>query len=76
MFALVKEKFREAPVWIKMYSLPREFREPEILEGIGNTLRSFFKITEVTKMAKYVSYARIYVYMNVANALPKSIMVS
>jgi hypothetical protein len=69
-FSPEKENFTEAPVWIRMYSLPREFWEPEILEGIGNTLGSFVKISEVTKMTRYISYARICVYMNVANALP------
>ena len=59
-----------------MYSLSREFWEPKILEGIGNTLGSFFKILEVENTARYISYARIYVYMNVANALLQSIKVS
>jgi hypothetical protein len=59
-----------------MYSLPREFWEPETMEGIGNTIGSFVKIFEVTKAARYISYARIYVYMNVANSIPDSIVVS
>jgi hypothetical protein len=75
-FAPEKEDFTAASVWIRMYSLPREFWEPEILEGIGNTIGSFVKIYEVTKATRYISYARICVYMNVANALPESIVVS
>jgi hypothetical protein len=53
-----------------MYSLPREFWEPDTLEGIDNTLGSFVKISKATKSARYISYARICVYMNVAGALP------
>jgi hypothetical protein len=41
----------------------------ENLEGIGNTLGSFIKISKIKKEAKYTSYARIYIYMNVAGAL-------
>jgi hypothetical protein len=75
-FSPEKETFTEASIWIRMYSLPREFWEPETLEGIDNTLGSFVKISEVTKSTRYISYARICVYMNVAGALPESIVVS
>jgi hypothetical protein len=36
-----------------MYSLPQDLWEKEILEGIGNTLGSFVKILEVTKLGIY-----------------------
>jgi hypothetical protein len=46
------------------------------LEGIGNTLGSFIKISEITKAAKYTSYAQICVYMNVAGALSEAVTIS
>jgi hypothetical protein len=55
---------------------PKRILGTKTLEGIGNTPGSFVKISEVTKSAKYISYARICVYMNVAGALPESIIVS
>lgn len=59
-----------------MYSLPKEFWDPAILEGIGNTLGSFIMVSEVTKTGRYISYDRICVYMNLAGALRESIIVS
>jgi hypothetical protein len=46
------------------------------MEGIGNTLGSFVKMSEITKTTKYTSYARICVYMNVVGSLPESIVIS
>jgi hypothetical protein len=39
-------------------------------------LGSFVKISEIKKVAKYTSYARICIYMNVATTLPESITIS
>jgi len=72
-FSPEKEDFTAAPVWIRLYSLPHEFWHLETLEGLGNTLGSFVKISKITKVTKYTSYARICVYMNVTTALPESI---
>lgn len=60
-----KENFKEAPIWISMYSLPQEFSEKETHEGIKISLGSFIEISKVTKQGIYTSYARIFVYMNV-----------
>lgn len=60
-----KEKMLEAPIWIRLFGLPIEFWDPEILEGIGNVIRSFVKVVESTKRGRYTSYPRIYVYMNI-----------
>jgi hypothetical protein len=48
----------------------------ETLEGIGNPLGSFIKISEITKVAKYTSYARICVYMNVVGALSDAVTIT
>jgi hypothetical protein len=64
------------PVWIKLYSLPQEFWHYETLEGIGDTLGLYVKTSEITRIGKYTSYARIYVYMNVVKALLESIVIS
>lgn len=65
-----KEKFLATSVWVRLFGLPMDFCDPEILEVIGNTIGSFVKIVESTKRGRYTSYARICVYMNVANPIP------
>jgi len=71
-----REDMTVAPVWVRLYSLPTEYWLPEILEDIGNTLGSFVKISEQTKLSRYTSYARICVYMNISNDLPEAINLS
>lgn len=67
------EKMLAAPIWVRLFGLPVEFWDPEILEGIGNTIGDFVKIAEATKRGKYTSYARLCVYMNIAEPLPEFI---
>ena len=62
-----------APVWLRLYSLPTEFWKEEILQDIGNTLGDFVKISEQTKQAKYISYARLCVYLDISQHLPEAI---
>jgi hypothetical protein len=73
-FSPDKEDFSMAPVWIRLYSLPQEFWLEEILMGIGNTIGQYVKASEATKQRKYTSYARICVYMNIAQALPGAVI--
>jgi len=61
------------PVWIRLYSLPAELWEPEILEAIGNTLGTFVKAADHTIKARYTSFARICVYLNVSKDLPEAV---
>jgi len=68
-----QEKKLEAPVWVRLFGLLIEFWDPEILEGIGNTIGSFVKVSESTKRGRYTSYARICVYMNISDPLPEYI---
>ena len=42
-----KENFKEAPIWISMYSLPQQFSEKETHEGIKISLGSFIKLSKV-----------------------------
>jgi len=56
-----------------LFGLPIDFWDPEILEGIGNTICNFVKITETTKNGRYTSYARICVYMNIADPSPNTV---
>ena len=60
-------------IWLRLYSLPIEFWKEEILQDIGNTLGDFVKISEQTKQAKYISYARLCVYLDISQDLPKAI---
>ena len=48
-FCPEKEDMRIAPVCIRLYSLPQEHWDAEILEALGNCLGSFIKISEQTK---------------------------
>jgi hypothetical protein len=63
-------------VWIRLYSLPQEFWDKEMLNGIENTLGSFVKILEVKKVGQYASYTWICVYMNIARVLLDLITIS
>ena len=65
--------FTCAQVWIRLYSFPQEVFLGEVLEGIGNTLGMFVKAVEAKKQRRYISYARIYVYMDVSNTFPGTI---
>ena len=48
-FSLNKEQFKEAPLWIRLYLLPKDYWELETLEGIDNTLERFVKVSEATQ---------------------------
>lgn len=56
-----------------MYSLPLEYWDEETLKDIGNGLGDFIKIAKETKLRRYTSYVRIYVYMHLAKALADSV---
>ena len=70
------EDFTCVPVSIRLYSLPQEFWNEEILMGIGNTIGTYVKATKSTKQMCYMAYARICVYMNVSTTIPTSITLS
>lgn len=40
-----KETFLAASVWVRLFGLPIDLWDPNTLEGIGNSIRSFMKIT-------------------------------
>ena len=45
-----KEDFSWAPVWIRMFSLPQEYWDEETLKEIGNTLGTYVRSVDQTKM--------------------------
>jgi len=47
-----------------------DFWDPEILEGIGNSILIFVKVVDSTRKGRYMSYALIYVYMNIMEPFP------
>ena len=59
---------RISPVWIRMYALPCEYWDPEILEDLGKCLEKFIKIFEKTKIQRYTAYAQICAYMDLYKA--------
>ena len=64
-----KENLMISLVWIRMYSLPMEYWKEEILMDIGNTLGNFIKVFEQTRQRKYISYARICIYLDISRDL-------
>lgn len=43
---------------------------------IGNAIGSFIKVAEQTKRMRFVSFARICVYLDISKELPSSIKLS
>ena len=64
---------RISPVWIRLYSLPSEYWDSEILEDLGNCLGKFIKISEQTKIQRYTAYACIHAYMDLSKKLLEDI---
>ena len=62
-----------APVWIRLYSLPTEFWDDQILADIENALGTFVKSLEQMKVGRYTIYARICIYLDLSKPIPKSI---
>ena len=75
-FSPENENMWIAPVWIRLYSLPNEYWDAEILEDLGNCVGTFIKIFEQTKAQRYMAYARICLYMDLSKELPKAIKMS
>ena len=69
-FHLDKEDLSIVLVWIRLYSLPCEFWRLEILPDIGNVIGNFVKVAEQTKRMRFVSFARICVYLDISKELP------
>ena len=67
------EDMTVAPVWICVFSLPREYWDMETLKDIGNTLGEFIKVAEQTKAQRYTSFARICVYLDLSKELLEAI---
>ena len=59
-----------------MFSLPQEYCDEYTLQEIGNTLGFFVRMADQTRMNKFTSYARICVFMHIAQALPDVICLS
>jgi hypothetical protein len=72
-FSPEKEDFTHAPVWLRLYSLPKELWLEEILAGIGNTIGIYVKALEEKKQQRYTAYARICFYLNISKPLPGAI---
>ena len=68
-----QEKIFAAPIWVRLFGLPMDFLDPEILEGIGNSLGKFVKIADSTSRGRYTYFSQICVYMNIFEPLPKMI---
>ena len=64
-----RETFTSVLVWVRLYSLPLDYWQPESLSTIGNKLGHFVKIYEATRRGKYTSFAHICVEMDLFGAL-------
>lgn len=72
-YDLDKKKMLAALLQVRLSGLPLEFWDPEILEGIGNMIGRFVKIVETAKKGRCPSYARICVYINIAEPIPDTV---
>ena len=68
-FVLERETFTSVPVWVRLYSLPLDYWQTELLTAIGNKLGRFVKALKATRRGKYTSFAQIYVEMDLSGAL-------
>ena len=59
-----------------MFSLLQEYWDEATLQEIGNTLGSFVRTADQTRMNKFTSYAKICVFMHISQALPDVICLS
>eukprot|EP00253_Pinus_taeda_P004060 PITA_04060 len=48
-----KEKMLATPIWVRLFGLPIEFWDLEILEGIGNSIGTSVKVAETTRRVDY-----------------------
>jgi len=72
-FTPEKEDFTRVPVWVHLYSLLTDYWAPSVLKGIGDQLGEYIKMSEGTRTSHYVSYTKIYVYIDIFGALPEAI---
>ena len=56
-FVPERETFTSVLVWIRLYSLPLDYRLSEYLKTISNKLEHFLKISEATLKGRYTSFA-------------------
>ena len=68
-----KDNMSIASVWIRLYSLPCEYWDFDILQAIGNALGKLMKVSKQTKQWRYIAFARICVYMDLSRELPETI---
>jgi hypothetical protein len=61
------------PSLAKAYSLPLDYWLSSTFEAIGNKLGKYVKTSEATLKGIYTSYARIWIEMDVSEALPEAI---
>lgn len=57
------------PIWVRLYSLPTNYWSLTMLKGIGDEIGEYIKLLEGTRDGYYVSYARIYIYLDVSGVL-------
>jgi len=73
-FVPERETFTSVPVWVRLYSLPLDYWQTELLAAISNKLGRFIKASEATRSGKYTSFARICVEMDLSGALPDEVI--
>lgn len=65
-----EENLLATPIWVQLFTLPMDFCDLEILEGIEKSIGTFVKVADSTRRGRYTSYDRINVYMNIIEPLP------
>ncbi|GLJ52433.1 hypothetical protein SUGI_1115280 [Cryptomeria japonica] len=73
IFNPLKMKFKEVPVWIRIYNLPFEYWDMDTLHSIGDKLGTFIRVGEGVEAKDFNMYARIYINWKLVPPLPKEI---
>ena len=73
-FVPEREIFSLVLVWVRLYYLPLDYWQTELLVAIGNKLARYIKAYEATRRGKYTSFARICVEMDLSGALPDEVI--
>ncbi|GLJ07920.1 hypothetical protein SUGI_0077330 [Cryptomeria japonica] len=56
-FNLLQALIEELPIWLRLYSLPREYKNEESFQAIGNKLGFYIKVDEAIESKDFKIYA-------------------
>jgi len=73
-FAPKRETFTSVPIWVRLYSLPLDYWQPESLAAIGNKIGKFIKASEASRRGRCSQFLQYIVKMDLLGALPDEVI--